>query len=130
MAAANKRFAHFDRNQDGVIDLSDFQQMKKDMLAYRVKRFFHRYGASAEGKLTLEQYTKIRNKRFARMDRNGDGRISRDERPGRGWGGWWRGHHWRGHGRWRHHEGWEGRGHRGQRGPEGNPGATRGERKL
>lgn len=119
MAAAGKRFARFDRNNDGVIDTKDIEAMRAEMLDYRVKRFFHRYGAAKEGKLTLEQFTKSRNAWFARMDLNNDGVLTRDELPGRGWrrhrghgGGW----HHRGHG------GGDGGWHRGGRGEGRGPG--------
>jgi Ca2+-binding EF-hand superfamily protein len=85
---AAKRFARFDRNQDGAIDPADQDMLRKEMLDYRVKRFMHRYGAAQSGKLTLEQFTEHRNKRFARRDVDGDGTIEREEmRGGR------RGHH-------------------------------------
>jgi Ca2+-binding EF-hand superfamily protein len=101
LAAAAKRFERFDRNKDGVIDKSDFEMLRNEMTDYRVKRFFHRFGAAQAGKLTLEQYTKVRSERFAKMDRNNDGVITPDERGGRGWGRHYgrdddRGHH-RGH---------------------------------
>ena len=91
-ARAGKRFARFDRNKDGAIDQADRDQLRKEMSDYRVLRFMHRYGAT-DGKLTLEQYTKVRNERFAKRDRDGDGMLGGE--------GSMRGHHGRGHmGRW------------------------------
>ncbi|MCB1509476.1 MAG: EF-hand domain-containing protein [Hyphomicrobiaceae bacterium] len=115
MAAAGKRFVRFDRNKDGAIDAKDIEAMRAEMLDYRVKRFFHRYGVAKEGKLTLEQYTKARDAWFVRHDANNDGVLTRDELPGRGWrrhrghrGSW----HHRGHGGGRD-GGWHGGGRRG-----------------
>jgi Ca2+-binding EF-hand superfamily protein len=89
----SKGFARFDHNSDGVIDKADRETMGAKTKAYRVKRFFHRY-AVADGKLTIEQFTKHRNERFAQKDRDGDGIIERRSHRG-GWGR-------RGHGRdWR-----------------------------
>lgn len=89
MAAAEKRFAGLDRNKDGVIDTADRDALRAETVDYRVKRFIHYFGADADGKVTREQFAAKAKERFARMDLNNDGTISRDERPG------WR---WRGHG--------------------------------
>jgi Ca2+-binding EF-hand superfamily protein len=114
MAAAEKRFAGLDRNKDGVIDTADRDALRAETVDYRVKRFIHYFGADADGKVTKEQFAAKAKERFARMDLNNDGTISRDERPG------W---HWRGHGERR---GWFGRRDRG--GEENNdPGTTPGD---
>lgn len=109
-AAAAKMFARFDRNKDGVIEKADFEVLKQETIAYRVQRFFHRYGAK-DGKLTLEQYTAERDRWFARWDANGDKVLSGDEMPSRFYRGWRRHawHHERDRGDWREH----GRGERG-----------------
>ncbi len=86
MAAAEKRFATLDRNKDGAIDAADFDAMRKEMVDYRVKRFIHHFGADRDGKITREQFTAKASERFALMDINGDGTVSRDEMPGRGRG--------------------------------------------
>ncbi|MGE5511227.1 MAG: EF-hand domain-containing protein [Bacteroidota bacterium] len=99
LAAAEKRFAMFDHNKDGVIDSADRDAMRKEMVDYRVKRFIHRFGADADGKVTREQFYAKAGERFARLDLNKDGTISRDERPMRGMGGMrGMGRHWGHHG--------------------------------
>ena len=75
MAVQAKRFDGWDRNKDGVIDKSDFDMARKDMMAYGVKRFLHTYGADADGKVTKEQFYKVAKERFARLDRKGEGKI-------------------------------------------------------
>ena len=121
-AVAAQKFSQFDRNQDGTIDSADLDSLNTEIIDYRIRRFMHRYGASGNGQLTLEQFMKFRNERFARMDFNSDGELSRDERPHM------RGHKHGGH-RSRHHRG---RGyHRG--GPDGRRPHMRGgsdERQL
>ena len=95
-AAAGKRFARFDRNKDGVIDQADRDAMKKEMVDYGVRRLIHRFGGTDTGKVTFDQFKAHRDKRFARMDIDGDGTISRDEQPRRGWARHGREHHgWR-----------------------------------
>lgn len=91
IGAETKRFNELDRNKDGVIDKSDFEALRKEMIAYGVKRFLHAYGADTEGKVTKDQFYKVAKERFARLDRRGEGRITVDGRdanpgmPGRGW---------------------------------------------
>ncbi len=108
-------FAQFDRNRDGTIDTADRDMMRKEMTEYRVKRFIHHFGADKDGKVTREQFDKVAKERFARMDLDNNGTISRDEMPGRG--------HWGGGGRSRDDGAGEHRGRRGpMTGPDGGPG--------
>jgi Ca2+-binding EF-hand superfamily protein len=100
LAAADKRFAGLDRNKDGVIDAADRDALRTETVDYRVKRFIHYFGADADGKVTKEQFAAKAKERFARMDLNNDGTVSRDERPG-----WHRRHHGE-------RRGWFGRGGR------------------
>lgn len=85
-ALADREFARFDRNKDGTIDQADVEALRKEMTDYRVKRFAHRFGAGPDGRITREQFLAKAGERFARMDYNNDGSISRDEMPGRGHG--------------------------------------------
>lgn len=85
-ALADREFARFDRNKDGTVDQADFDALRKEMTDYRVKRFAHGFGAGPDGRVTREQFQAKAAERFARMDFNGDGSVSRDEMPGRGHG--------------------------------------------
>jgi Ca2+-binding EF-hand superfamily protein len=85
LAAGDRQFDRLDRSKDGVIDKADLDALRKEMVDYRVKRFVHHFGADKDGRVTREQFQAKANERFARMDLNGDGTISRDEMPGRGW---------------------------------------------
>ena len=105
-AQAGKMFAQFDRTKDNAVDQADFEALKKEMTDYRVKRFSHRYGSDKDGKVTREQFDKVAKERFAQLDFNNDGRVTRDEMPGGGRGHW--GH--RGHGGDEGHDGRRGRG--------------------
>lgn len=104
--AAEARFDRMDRTKDGVLDRADRTALRKEMTDYRVKRILHRFGSTADGKITREQAFKVAGDAFARLDRNKDGTISRDERPG-----------W--HGRGGHHERrmWRGRDRGGETAP-------------
>ena len=39
----------------------------------------HRYGAGVQGKVTLKQFSNFRDERFASLDYNNDGELSRDK---------------------------------------------------
>lgn len=84
MAAVEKRFALMDRNGDGVLDTADREAMRKEMIAYRVDRFLHRFDARATGKVTREAFMAKAAERFAERDVNGDGKINREDRGDRG----------------------------------------------
>ncbi|MGE3064737.1 MAG: EF-hand domain-containing protein [Hyphomicrobiaceae bacterium] len=113
LAGAEKQFARFDKNGDGVIDTADVDALRKEMVDYRVKRFIHAYGGDKDGKVTKEQFYQAAKDRFAMRDVNSDGTLSRDEMGGRR--GWHR--HGRGDGEHR-------RGPRGGTGGDGmGPGA-------
>ncbi|MBU2532235.1 MAG: hypothetical protein KKB37_05815 [Alphaproteobacteria bacterium] len=86
-ARAAKRIGRLDRNNDGTVDETDREALRKEMTDYRVLRFQHRYGAGQDG-LTLEQFTKYRNDRFAKRDADGDDVLESGEMRGGG-----RGHH-------------------------------------
>lgn len=95
-ALADRDFAQWDRNKDGVIDQADRDALRAEMVDYAVKRMAHRMGAGPDGKITREQFQAKAAERFARLDANNDGKLTRGELPGRGHGmrGW---HHGPGH---------------------------------
>ena len=82
LAAADRRFATLDRNKDGTLDKADADALRKETVDYRARRFIHRFGAGSDGKVTKEQFFAKARERFARLDRDGDGTISRGERGG------------------------------------------------
>lgn len=93
LAAGDRQFDRLDRNKDGMVDKADMDALRKETADYRVKRFIHHFGADKDGRVTREQFQAKAAERFARMDLNNDGSVSRDERSG--WGhrhrGWRRG---------------------------------------
>jgi Ca2+-binding EF-hand superfamily protein len=92
LAEAGKMFGRMDRTKDNVVETADFDLLRKEMTDYRVRRFIHSFGATQDGKITREQFDKVAKERFAQMDLDNDGRVTRDEMPSRGrWGGYGRG---------------------------------------
>lgn len=91
LAAGDRQFDRLDRNKDGVVDKVDLDALRKETVDYRVKRFIHHFGADSDGRVTREKFQAKAADHFARMDFNGDGTISRDERPVHWRRGWQRG---------------------------------------
>lgn len=81
LTVAAKRFDQFDRNRDGALDKADFDALRKETTDYRVQRFLHHFGAAAAGQVTRDQFMAKAKERFARLDADGNGTISRDEMP-------------------------------------------------
>lgn len=81
LTLASRRFDQFDRNRDGVIDKADFDALRRDTADYRVQRFLHHFGAGTAGQVTRDQFMAKAKERFARLDADGNGTISRDEIP-------------------------------------------------
>jgi len=83
-------FVRWDWNKDGVIDQADRDFLRKEMIDYRAQKMAHLMGGGSDGSVTREQYKTKANERFGRLDLNGDGKITRDELPGRrhGKAGW------------------------------------------
>jgi Ca2+-binding EF-hand superfamily protein len=100
LASGLKRFAAMDHNKDTVLDKADFEALRKETTDYRVKRFIHHFGADKDGKVSREQFAAKAKERFARMDRDGDGRVSGQELRGSGMMGLGLGGHmgWSSHG--------------------------------
>jgi len=97
VAAAGTRFDRIDTAHTGTIDKTTADKLRQAMLDYRVKRFVHAFGADKDGKVSKDQFFTRAGERFARLDRDGDGTLTRGERRGMGREGHHGGKHW-----WRH----------------------------
>lgn len=76
----SERFAEYDANGDGALDIDEFDQWFREItrpMMVRTFQFLDREGAGA----LEEDYLKERLDRMvSRLDRNGDGEISREDR--------------------------------------------------
>lgn len=79
VTAATARFVQFDRTKDGVVEQADFEQLRKEMLDYRVQRFVHRFGGT-DGRVTRDQFAAVAAEQFKLLDGNNDGRVDRQDR--------------------------------------------------
>lgn len=82
----SKLFALFDRDQDSMLNLSEFQSQKDAAHAAALKRTFHRYDANNDNRLNQDEFIKQGDgleldsiTRFNEKDANGDLKLSIEE---------------------------------------------------
>lgn len=74
----------FDANNDGKLSLDEFKQLYLKARAERIVREFQQFDRDGDAGVTLEEYQRPLADIVERMDRNGDGALSKDDRRGRG----------------------------------------------
>jgi Ca2+-binding EF-hand superfamily protein len=75
------RFKAIDKNADGFIDKAELQASREEETAFRVKRMLHHLDTDKDGRITKEEFLAPARQHFARMDLNGDGKITADDLP-------------------------------------------------
>ncbi len=83
LARRDPTFARFDKNNDGVVDRTEFETAAKESADYWVKRFIRRFDADRDGRIGKDEFTKARRERFAMRDLDGDGSIGAEDLPPR-----------------------------------------------
>lgn len=78
-AARAERFAEFDANGDGVLDLDEYQALWLDAMRERMVRGFQLHDRDGDALVTLEEFQTTTGDIVRRRDRDGDGKVSRDE---------------------------------------------------
>jgi hypothetical protein len=94
----------FDADKNGTLSLGEFQNLWLKARNEEMVREFQSFDRDGDGQVTLDEYTGPMANIVADRDRNGDGALSREDRPQRGEG--------RRHGG-RDGQGWMGRGNMG-----------------
>ncbi len=79
-----KRFEKFDANGDGRLDLSEYEKLWLEAMRTRMVRRFQAHDTDGDAKVTLEEFLRPTERMFWRLDRDGDGVITRAE-IGRRW---------------------------------------------
>jgi Ca2+-binding EF-hand superfamily protein len=81
IGGADRRFNRMDKNGDGFIDAKDLEPAAAERVAFASKRFFKRFDADADGKVTRDEFNRFAKERFAGLDMDGDGRITDADLP-------------------------------------------------
>lgn len=82
--------AEFDTDKDGMLSLEEFKMLWLKAHNEMMVRDFQFLDRDGNGRVTLEEYKEPTANIVADLDRNGDGSIGRDDRPGPGEGPGWR----------------------------------------
>lgn len=86
-ASRKELLEKYDTDKDGKLSLSEFETLWLDVRRRRIVRSFQYIDEDGDAAITVEEFVKPYAGAVERMDRNGDGAISRGERPERMRGG-------------------------------------------
>ena len=81
LGRTDRAFDHLDKNGDGFIDAKDLEPAAAERIASASKRFFRRFDADSDGKVTKDEFNRFAKARFADLDVDGDGRITDADLP-------------------------------------------------
>ncbi len=70
----------YDTDKDGKLSLSEFERLWLDVKRRRMVRSFQYIDEDGDAMITVEEFLKPYSDTIERMDRDGDGKISRDDR--------------------------------------------------
>jgi len=73
------RLKRFDANGDGKITRDEFQTVFMKRTNRRMGRLFKRFDKNADGVISVDERKTMNERRFGRLDKNGDGRLTRAE---------------------------------------------------
>lgn len=83
-AAREEQRARFDANGDGTLTLEEYQAMWIDARRERMVDGFQALDADGDGVITVEEFERPARNMVARLDRNGDDQLTRDDMRERG----------------------------------------------
>jgi Ca2+-binding EF-hand superfamily protein len=78
-AVRAERFAAFDADGDGVLDLDEYEQLWLDAMRRQMVRSFQRLDVDGDGEITEEEFVEAYSRLVERFDQDGDGVVTRDE---------------------------------------------------
>jgi Ca2+-binding EF-hand superfamily protein len=81
LGRVDRQFDRLDKNGDGFIDAKDLEPLAAERVAFASKRFFRRFDADNDGKVTKDEFNRFAKERFANLDMDGDGKITDADLP-------------------------------------------------
>ena len=86
-ASRKELLEKYDTDKDGKLSLSEFERLWLEVMRRRMVRSFQYIDEDGDAAITVDEFLKPYADTVERMDRNGDGAISRHDRTGRMRGG-------------------------------------------
>lgn len=74
-----RKFKQFDTNGDGTLDIGEYQGLWMDAMRERMVDRFQKHDNDGDGKITEADFSSRYNRMMKWMDRNGDGKVDRDD---------------------------------------------------
>ena len=81
LGRVDRQFDRLDKNGDGFIDAKDLERATAERIALASKRFFRRFDADGDGKVTRDEFNRFAKERFASHDVDDDGKITEADLP-------------------------------------------------
>jgi len=78
-AARNAQLSQFDADGNGSLSLQEYQGLWLDAMRDRMVDRFQSHDDDGDGQVTAQEFADAQARRIARMDRNEDGVINRDD---------------------------------------------------
>jgi hypothetical protein len=94
-AYRDARFAEFDADNNGELNLEEFTALHNDLTKQMTVRAFQMHDPDGDAAITKEEFERPTAGLVQRLDRNNDGALTQVDprRDGRGWGPMHRQHH-------------------------------------
>lgn len=75
-----KTFKQFDADGNGVLTLDEYQGLWMDAMRERMVDRFQKHDDDGDGRISVDDFNKRFKRMMAWMDRNGDGKLDREDR--------------------------------------------------
>jgi len=76
-----RQFSRLDKNGDGFVDAGDLAILAAERATFASQRFFKRFDADRDGKVTKDEFNRFAKERFANLDLDDDGKITEADLP-------------------------------------------------